>query len=115
MDGTRRGKPGLAGIGGDIRNEKGEVLHLFSKHVGIQDSNEAKILAILEALHIFYSLYQQLLIVESDSSNAISWVTSFNCPLKLQIYFNEIRHLASWSQVSFQHIVGPPIVGGLSC
>lgn len=72
--------------------------------VGIQDSNEAKILSILEALRIFCSLYQQLLILESDSSNAISWVTSFNFPWTLQIYFNEIRHLASRSQVSFQHI-----------
>lgn len=86
------------------RNHKGEVLHLFSKHVEIKDSNEAELLAILEALHIFNTLYQNLLIVERDSSNAISWVNSFFGPWKMQFYLNEIRLLASPSPVSFQHI-----------
>lgn len=48
---------GLASMRGVSRNHKGEVLHLFSKHVEIKDSNEAELLASLEALCIFNTLY----------------------------------------------------------
>eukprot|EP00268_Persea_americana_P022194 TRINITY_DN2206_c3_g2_i1.p1 TRINITY_DN2206_c3_g2~~TRINITY_DN2206_c3_g2_i1.p1 ORF type:complete len:101 (+),score=11.09 TRINITY_DN2206_c3_g2_i1:48-350(+) len=48
-----QGKPSLERIGGMVRNHKGEVLYMFSKHVGIKYSNEAEVLAILEALHIY--------------------------------------------------------------
>ena len=41
VDGATRGKPGLVGIGGVLRNHKGEVMYMFSKHVGIKDSKEA--------------------------------------------------------------------------
>lgn len=37
-------------IDGILRNYKGEVLFMFSKYIGIKDSIEAKVLAILEAL-----------------------------------------------------------------
>lgn len=53
MDGVALGKPGLAGTWGVLKNHKGKVLYLFSKNVAIKDSNEAGILAILEALHIY--------------------------------------------------------------
>lgn len=52
-------RPGTAGIGGVLRNHKGKVLYMFSKHVGIKDSNKAKVLSILEALQIHYIAYQQ--------------------------------------------------------
>lgn len=45
-------KPGLAGIGGVLRNDRGVILCMFSKGVGIRDSNEADVLAILETLRI---------------------------------------------------------------
>ena len=70
--GTVRGKPGLGGIGRVLRNHKGKVLYMFSKHVGFKDSNEAEVLAILEFLCLYHSSYQHYLIVESDSANAIS-------------------------------------------
>lgn len=47
----------------------------FSKGVWIRDSNEAEVLAILEALRIFSRSFQGSLIVESDSSKAILWVS----------------------------------------
>lgn len=72
MDGAARGKPRLIGIGGVLRNHRGEVMYIFSKHIGIKDSKEAEVLAILEAFHIYHSSYHQSLIVESDSANAIS-------------------------------------------
>lgn len=50
VDGAARGKSRLAGIEGVIRNSKREVLFIFSKHLGVCDSNEADVLDILEAL-----------------------------------------------------------------
>ena len=73
-------------------NDKGEVFCLFFKGVGVRDSNEAGVLAILEALRIFSRLLQGSLIVESDSFNAISWVSiNISKPWKLQFAFNEIK------------------------
>lgn len=50
VDGASRGKPGPMGIKCVLHNSKGEVLLMFSKHVGICDSNLVEVLAILEAL-----------------------------------------------------------------
>ena len=36
-----------------LRNSKCDVLFMFSKPIGIRDSNEAEVYAILEALHCF--------------------------------------------------------------
>lgn len=98
VDGAARGKPGLAGIGSVLRNHKKDVLHVFSKHVGIRGSSEAEVLAILEALPIFNTSYQHHLIVETDSFNVISWVNSSSDPWKKLLYFH---HLASLSQTHF--------------
>ena len=40
-----------------LRIAKGKVLYMFSKHVGIKDSNGDRVLAILEALRIFTFLF----------------------------------------------------------
>lgn len=55
---------------------KGVVLCMFSKHDGVQDSIEAVVMLILKALWIFSSSYEDNLIIESDSSNVISWMAS---------------------------------------
>lgn len=47
------GKPGLADIGDVLCNSNGNVLFMFSKNVSVCDSNEANVLAILEALSCF--------------------------------------------------------------
>ena len=43
----------------------GEVLHMFFKHVGVCNSNEPEVLAILETLQYF----SNRLIVKRDLSN----------------------------------------------
>lgn len=43
VDGATRGKPGPAGIGGVLRNSSGVVLFMFSKHVGVCNSNEVEV------------------------------------------------------------------------
>lgn len=51
VDGAARGKPSSVRIG-VLRNCKRDALFMFSKNVGVKNSNEAKVLAILEALHL---------------------------------------------------------------
>lgn len=60
----------LVGVGGVLCHSKGEGMLMLSKHVEVRDSNE--VLAILEAFRIYSSLFKDRLIMESDSSNAIS-------------------------------------------
>ena len=63
-------------VGGVLRNSKGDVFLMFSMHVGVCDSNEAEVLAILEGLRLFSTRYSGALVLESDSSNAIVWVSN---------------------------------------
>lgn len=70
------------------------------------DSNKRKSFAILESLKLFSTGYVGSLIVESDSSNVITWV--FNrktIPWKFQLLFNEIKELSASINVSFYHEV----------
>ena len=80
VDGASRGKPGHAGIGGLLRDDKGKVWMEFSKSIGISESNEAEICAIREAILMFCAsrwVATHGLIIESDSKNAVKWI---ECP-----------------------------------
>lgn len=48
---------------------------MFSKGVGVKNSYEVTVLAILATLRISSRLFQVNLIVKSDSHNAILWET----------------------------------------
>lgn len=58
-----------------MRRSLGKILIMFSKHVGVCNSNEEEVLAILEALRLFSKGYGCPLVKESDSSNTIAWVS----------------------------------------
>lgn len=58
---------------------------MFSKHVGVRDSNEAEGLAILEALHVYSATFLEELIVESDSLNTVSWVIKGRRPMETSV------------------------------
>eukprot|EP00268_Persea_americana_P056466 TRINITY_DN6662_c1_g4_i1.p1 TRINITY_DN6662_c1_g4~~TRINITY_DN6662_c1_g4_i1.p1 ORF type:complete len:118 (-),score=15.06 TRINITY_DN6662_c1_g4_i1:217-570(-) len=66
VDGALRSKPGPTGIGGVLRNSKGDVVLMFSKHVGVCDSTKAEVLAILKGLRLFSTRYSGALMLESD-------------------------------------------------
>ena len=108
VDGTARGKRGQQVFGewGVLCNDKGVILCVFSESVGVRDSNEAEVLAILEALRIFSRSLQGRLIVGSDSSNGISWVMNSTVkPWKFQFFLNEIKEFASSHSVVFSHVI----------
>lgn len=46
---------------------------MFSRSVGVKESNEAELMAILEALSLFSKSFQAKFIVESDLANALLW------------------------------------------
>ncbi|OMO58103.1 hypothetical protein CCACVL1_25585 [Corchorus capsularis] len=74
VDGAAKGKPGLAGICGILRNHQGNTLAKFSKSIGIAESNEAELLAIKEAFLIFGAsrwANAYILEIETDSYNAL--------------------------------------------
>lgn len=52
VDGALRDKPGPKGNKG-VLHSRGEVLLMFSQHIGVRDSNEAKVLVIPEGLKLF--------------------------------------------------------------
>lgn len=69
---------------------------MFSKHVGIKESNEVEVMAVSEALHLIQGSFQGKLIVESDSSNVVMWVLHARTkPWRFQFHLNKIRELSS--------------------
>lgn len=104
MDGATRGKLVLAGIGGVLRYNKGDVLLLFSKKVELKESNEAKVMAILEAFRLFISSFQAGLIIESDSSNSIGWISSYEGHWKFHFLLSDIKFMSSQGLVEFKHV-----------
>ncbi|KAK3220256.1 hypothetical protein Dsin_014226 [Dipteronia sinensis] len=78
-DGSARGNPGEAGIGGVLRNNSSRILGLFLLYVGIKDSSLAEILAIHRAATLCSqsaSLRNKEIDIVSDSSEAVSWVNT---------------------------------------
>lgn len=92
VDGATKGILGPPGVGVVLRNRNGIVLALFSKHVGCMESNEAEVVAILEALQIFISSHSKL-VVESDSLH----------PCRFQ-FLKQIKVLSSMIEVNLHHV-----------
>lgn len=58
-DGATRDKPGPVSIGGVLHNDKGKFFVMFSKGVGVKDSNKTEVLAILKTLRIFFLVFSR--------------------------------------------------------
>ena len=77
VDGSAKGKPGAGGIGGVLRDNNAVVKIVFSKSIGIADSNMVELLAVREALKVFVAsrwASSHKLIIESVSSNVVNWM-----------------------------------------
>ncbi|KAK1562591.1 hypothetical protein Q3G72_014539 [Acer saccharum] len=77
VDGSSRGNPGPSGIGGIMRDSKGDILCIFSSYIGFGLSTLAEIQAILKACQLCVSdccPFDVRIIIESDSMVAVSWV-----------------------------------------
>ena len=81
IDGSAKGSPGEAGIGGVLRDSRGKVLGLFSSYVGCLDSNSAELFALHRACSLlasFPSLASRKVIIASDSKVIVSWINGDN-------------------------------------
>ncbi|GMJ08961.1 hypothetical protein HRI_004565300 [Hibiscus trionum] len=108
IDGSARGKLGPAGCGGVLRDEMGRVLALFSGPLGVLDSNEAELYAILFALESFRTLQWGALpcIVESDSLVATLWVGRGETrPWRLYELFRRVDDACLGMTFVFNHVV----------
>ena len=104
VDGSAVGKPGPAGIGGVLRDDHENVKIVFSKAVGIMDSNLTELLAVREAFIVFAAskwAKTHSLLIESDSSNVVNWIKCpQSAPWRMKKYISHIEslklQLSSW-------------------
>ena len=69
VDGSAKGKPGPAGIGGVLKDCMAVTKAVFSRAIGVTDSDIAELLALREVLRIFTTykwVSSHKLIIESD-------------------------------------------------
>lgn len=71
---------GPTGVGGVLCNHTGKPLVIFLKSIGRRESNEAKLFSIRKALTIWISLGLGKLVIESNSANAVKWVSGVKKP-----------------------------------
>ncbi|XVE65734.1 hypothetical protein DITRI_Ditri08aG0023100 [Diplodiscus trichospermus] len=96
-----------SGIGGVLRDHLGKERIRFSKSIGVEDSNEAELMAIREAFILFATsrwVQSCSLIIESDSTNAVNWILKpKEAPWRLRKFINYIENLKAlirdWSVV----------------
>ena len=95
MDGFARGKPEPAGIGGVLRDFNAAVKAVFSKSIGVVDSNVAKLLVVREALKLFV-VSSHRLVIESDSNNVMNWMLNpFGAPWSTK---GHMAHIENFKQ-----------------
>lgn len=76
IDGALAGNPGNAGIGGVIRNHKGEFIAAFAKNIGLATNNKAETWAFVQGLKIALELDIRNLIIDTDSLFLVSCLNS---------------------------------------
>lgn len=70
-DGSSRGNPGYAGVGGVGRDNLGVVVFFFSMYYGLQTNNLMEASAILMAIEHAVGLRWRKIVCESDSQVVI--------------------------------------------
>ena len=96
VDGSSVGKSRPASIGGVLRDNLTAVKIVFSKSIGVADSNVAGLLAVREAMHIFLSSswISHKLIIKNDSSNVVKWIHNPQLALwKMKKYISHVEAL----------------------
>eukprot|EP00268_Persea_americana_P066521 TRINITY_DN906_c1_g1_i4.p1 TRINITY_DN906_c1_g1~~TRINITY_DN906_c1_g1_i4.p1 ORF type:complete len:123 (-),score=20.73 TRINITY_DN906_c1_g1_i4:193-561(-) len=96
----------MAGVGGVICNEDGNIILFYSSPTGVCSINKAELLALNIGLREASCLLPQRLLVEGDSSCVIQWATqSSPPPWYLAEIIEEVLQLSGDLNVSFHHIM----------
>ena len=72
FDDASKGNPGSTGRGGFFRNNKGEILYIYSSNLGYTINNVAELNALVEGLKIAIGNNYQKVILEGDAEIIIS-------------------------------------------
>lgn len=87
-----RQKGSAAGIGCVLWNNNGELLFMFSKHVGLKESTKAEFLVLGPLKSLFYFILFHC--NEIDYANAIPWLILVDGgKWKSNFYFNDVKFL----------------------
>ena len=99
VDGSARGCPGSAGIGGVLRDHCGKVMGSFSRYIGNAEAITAEIIAIHQAAVLCANsqvLVGKDITIISDSKVVVSWVNGAGFgSLKHLNFIYDIRSLLS--------------------
>jgi len=105
FDGASRGNPGQAGIGGVIRNQVGEIHHIYCRELGESTNNEMEFAALEQGLRILRNLQTSKVIIEGDSSLVISVAK------KIQGGTNQSRTTKHWRLAKVTENIAGLMVG----
>uniref|UniRef100_A0A0D6QWK3 RNase H type-1 domain-containing protein n=1 Tax=Araucaria cunninghamii TaxID=56994 RepID=A0A0D6QWK3_ARACU len=107
-DGSSRGNPGYAGIGGVGRESDGNACFIFSCYKGIHSNNYMEALAICSALEQGLAMGWQRIICESDSQIIINLLKTHhldNAHWRLNLVVQQIFQICcNLEFISFVHI-----------
>ena len=99
IEGSSRGNPGNAGIGGVMRDRLGKILGLFQLHIDYLDAISAEVLAIFKACELCAQtteLRMKTIVIVSDSKVAVAQVNGLGTViLDCDFAINEIRSFLS--------------------
>ncbi|GMI76533.1 hypothetical protein HRI_001322600 [Hibiscus trionum] len=107
-DGATRRDGSAGGVGGLVRNHKGETMLTYSKKTGPGPPILAELLAIkvgMEMVTTNQTLNSFQLIVESDSSTAIHWLSNpLVCPRVFKVLVGDIVQMGKVKSCTFRRI-----------
>lgn len=96
--------PENAGIGGVIRNHKGDLVAAFAKNIGISTNNKAEVWAFQQGLKLAIELEITHLLIQTDSTFLLS------CLNRKETHHSELRRLLDDAGRSIQKLEKATIV-----
>ncbi|XP_077251403.1 uncharacterized protein LOC143890566 [Tasmannia lanceolata] len=105
FDWSSLGNPGPAGIGGVLRNDRGELIWAFAGPIGVTDSTEAEVRAAHQGIKLFVNERLSNVVIEGDSPNVIRWLNGAGShPWRFDYHFDEMLDWMRSSTFLFRHV-----------
>ena len=94
-DGNALDNPGLAGVGGMLRDHQGRWILGFSAQVGLATNNMVELATVRQGLAMAWNAGVKLLQLELDSRVVLTWLTNknMNYPINMLPLICDCRNL----------------------